>query len=72
MNREKTVVFFNPNTLVSRNNEVNHFLGISVEAYTERYLGLPTTMGRITSGKLLDTKKACLVVAQCPRAMFPV
>jgi hypothetical protein len=29
---------------------IKNLLGISVEAFTERYLGLPTAVGRITSG----------------------
>jgi hypothetical protein len=45
VNREKSSIFFYPNTL-----ELKQCLGIQVEAFSERYLGLPTAVGRIMSG----------------------
>nr|XP_051230109.1 uncharacterized protein LOC127348034 [Lolium perenne] len=50
VNREKSSVFFSPNTPAHVRQTVKLIIGISVEAFTERYLGLPTAVGRITSG----------------------
>ena len=50
VNREKSVVYFNPNVLPPLRAEIKKTLGILVEAFTECYLGLPTAVGRITSG----------------------
>ena len=49
VNRGKSSVFFSPNTHQIRE-AVKILLGVPVEAFGERYLGLPTTIGRITSG----------------------
>jgi hypothetical protein len=50
VNREKSSVFFSPNTPEHLRQTVKLITGISVDAFTERYLGLPTAVGRITSG----------------------
>jgi hypothetical protein len=50
VNREKSSVYFSPNTPLTDRQHVKNLLGIAVEAFTERYLGLPTAVGRITSG----------------------
>uniref|UniRef100_A0A8R7U6B0 Reverse transcriptase domain-containing protein n=1 Tax=Triticum urartu TaxID=4572 RepID=A0A8R7U6B0_TRIUA len=50
VNREKSVVFFSPNTPYTRWQTVKFVLGIQVEAFSDRYLGLPTPVSRITSG----------------------
>lgn len=42
VNREKSSVFFSPNTPEHLRQTVKLITGISVEAFTERYLGLPT------------------------------
>ena len=39
-----------PNASQPLRAEVKQILGICIEAFTERYLGLPTAVGRITSG----------------------
>jgi hypothetical protein len=49
VNREKSSVFFSPNTPDPVRLEVKQIIGIAVEAFSERYLGLPTAVGRITS-----------------------
>jgi hypothetical protein len=41
---------FTPNTLIPPGQNVKQKLGIQVEAFSERYLGLPTSVGRIISG----------------------
>jgi hypothetical protein len=50
VNREKSSIFFSPNTPDSKRQALKQLLGITVEALSERYLGLPTAVGRITSG----------------------
>ena len=50
VNRDKSAVFFSPNTSSSCREEIKQLLGIHIEAFTDRYLGLPTAVGRITSG----------------------
>jgi hypothetical protein len=50
VNREKSSIFFSPNTPDPDRQSVKQVLGIQVEAFSERYLGLPTAVGRITSG----------------------
>jgi hypothetical protein len=50
VNREKSAIFFSPNTPDPDRQSVKQVLGIQVEAFSERYLGLPTAVGRITSG----------------------
>ena len=50
VNREKSAIYFSPNALQPLRAALKHALGINVEAFSERYLGLPTAVGRITSG----------------------
>ena len=50
INREKSSIFFSGNTGQPLRIELKALLGIDQEAFSERYLGLPTTVGRITSG----------------------
>jgi hypothetical protein len=50
VNREKSSIYFSPNTPLSIRQDLKGLLGITVEAFSERYLGLPTAVGRITSG----------------------
>jgi hypothetical protein len=50
VNKEKSSIFFYPNTPSHMRQTVKMITRISVEAFTERYLGLPTVVGRITSG----------------------
>ena len=49
VNREKSAIFFSPNTHTDRRKALKLVLGIMVEAFSGKYLGLPTTVGRITS-----------------------
>ena len=49
VNKEKSSVFFTSNTPTLIRNIIKQRLGIMVEAFSERYLGLPTAVGRITS-----------------------
>ena len=50
VNRDKSAIYFSPNTPHNTRQALKHILGVNVEAFSERYLGLPTTVGRITSG----------------------
>jgi hypothetical protein len=50
VNKEKSLVYFSPNTPNSVRQAVKQTLDILVEAFSERYLGLPTAVGRLTSG----------------------
>jgi hypothetical protein len=50
VNREKSSVFFSLNTPLDVWQDLKTLMGIAVEAFSERYLGLPTAVGRITSG----------------------
>ena len=50
MNRDKSSIFFSANTEQPLRETLKQALGISLEAFSERYLGLPTAVGRITSG----------------------
>jgi hypothetical protein len=48
VNRSKSSIYFNPCTSKTQMEEVKQVLNISLEAICEKYLGLPTTVGRIT------------------------
>ena len=50
VNRENSSIFFSPNTPHPVRVMLKGATGIAVEAFNERYLGLPTVIGRITSG----------------------
>ena len=51
VNREKSAIFFSPNTHTDRRQALKLVLGIMVEAFSGKYLGLPTAVGWITSDK---------------------
>ena len=55
----KSSVFFSPNTPTGCRTEVKLLLGINVEAFSDRYLGLPTAVGRITSGTFHHIGERC-------------
>ena len=48
--RDKSAIYFSSNTTDAVRNSLKAALNIHVEAFSERYLGLPTVVGRITSG----------------------
>lgn len=50
VNKQKSVGFFSDNCEHTRKQEVHSSLSIPTEALGERYLGLPTTVGRSTNG----------------------
>uniref|UniRef100_A0A8R7Q7Q2 Reverse transcriptase domain-containing protein n=1 Tax=Triticum urartu TaxID=4572 RepID=A0A8R7Q7Q2_TRIUA len=50
VNMDKSYILFSPNMPDPVRAALKATLGVSVEAYNERYLGLPTAVGRITSG----------------------
>ena len=50
VNREKSSIFFSGNSGHDLREALKVTLGIPVEAFSERYLGLPTAIGRITRG----------------------
>jgi hypothetical protein len=50
VNREKSSIYFSPNTPDDTREALKNLMGVAVEAFSERYLGLPTAVGRITSG----------------------
>lgn len=50
VNREKSSIYFNANTQQPTREALKQSLEIHVEAFPERYLGLPTAIGKITSG----------------------
>jgi hypothetical protein len=49
VNREKISIYFSPNTTEVIRQSLKVLMGISVEAFSEHYVGLPTAIGRITS-----------------------
>jgi len=50
VNRDKSSVFFSRNCTDNMKNEVRETLAIENEALAEKYLGLPTTLGRAIKG----------------------
>jgi hypothetical protein len=48
VNRDKSAIFFSANCLEDAKTSVQNRLDIQIEALAERYLGLPTTIGRST------------------------
>ena len=50
VNKTKSSIYFSPNASQPVRDIVKQELGIHSEAFTERYLGLPTAVGRIHSG----------------------
>ena len=59
VNKEKSSIFFSPNTSQTLKENLKQTLGIMVEAFSERYLGLPTAVGRITSGTFDHINERC-------------
>lgn len=57
INREKSSIYFSSNTPDSLKQVLKATLNIQVEAFNEKYLGLPTAVGRITSGMLITSAK---------------
>jgi hypothetical protein len=49
VNKEKSAIFFTPCTLDDQREAVKQVLNIQSEAFSEKYLGLPTAVGRLTS-----------------------
>lgn len=49
-NRNKSSIYFTPNTHAALKQNLKLLLNVQTEAFSERYLGLPTAIGRITSG----------------------
>lgn len=49
MNRDKSTIYFGPNTPYAMRQFLKGILGVHVEPFSERYLGLPTAVCRITS-----------------------
>jgi hypothetical protein len=49
VNKEKSAIFFSPCTPEAHRIEVKMGLNIQVEAFSEKYLGLPTAVSKITS-----------------------
>jgi hypothetical protein len=45
VSKDKSSIFFSPNTLVEKREEVCTMLDIMTEALTDKYLGLPTMVG---------------------------
>ena len=50
VNRDKSSIYFSTNNPDTLRQVLKSTLNIQVEAFSERYLGLPTAVGRITSG----------------------
>uniref|UniRef100_A0A8R7PG21 Reverse transcriptase domain-containing protein n=1 Tax=Triticum urartu TaxID=4572 RepID=A0A8R7PG21_TRIUA len=50
VNRTKSAIYFSSNMPAQLKQQLKSVLNIDVEAFSERYLGLPTAVGRITSG----------------------
>ena len=50
VNRDKRSIFLSSNTPDTVRNSLKAIMNIQVEAFSEKYLGLPTAVGRITSG----------------------
>jgi hypothetical protein len=63
VNKEKSSIYFSPNALQPLRDSVKSILGITVESLSERYLGLPTAVGRITSGMfdhIVERSSGCM------------
>ncbi|KAE8773418.1 Alanyl-tRNA synthetase [Hordeum vulgare] len=64
VNKEKISIVFSPNTPAPVRQQVKLSLLIGVEAFSERYLGLPTAVGRITSGMFDHIRERILAKLQ--------
>jgi hypothetical protein len=49
VNKEKSAIFFSPCTSDTHREVVKQHLNIHIEAFSEKYLGLPTAVGKLTS-----------------------
>ena len=49
VNKEKSAIFFSPCTPADHREAVKQILSIQSEAFSEKYLGLPTAVGKLTS-----------------------
>jgi hypothetical protein len=50
VNKDKSAIFFSANCAEDAKQEVRSVLQINTEALAEKYLGLPTALGRATNG----------------------
>jgi hypothetical protein len=50
VNKDKSAIFFNTNCTEYAKQEMKTVVQINTEALAEKYLGLPTALGRATSG----------------------
>lgn len=71
VNKQKSAIFFSQNCSDIMKAEVHGSLGIATEALVEKYLGLPTSLGRSTDSKFehIVTKIKKLVFGGCPRLL---
>jgi hypothetical protein len=69
VNKEKSVVFFSGNCCDEDKAEVREVMQIQTEALVEKYLGLPTTLGRSTKEafEYMPTRLKKLVGTWCGR-----
>ena len=51
VNKDKSAIFFSKNTMAPMKQEVHQCLSIPTEALGEKYLGLPTGLGRSTDSQ---------------------
>lgn len=57
INSGKTTLFFSNNSSIATKEEIKKLLGVSKIKEYERYLGLPTVVGRKKKGKLEFLKR---------------
>jgi hypothetical protein len=71
VNRAKSAVFFSANCTNEMKSQVHAHSGISSEALVEKYLGLPTALGRSTDSQFehIVAKIKKLVKGWCPKTM---
>jgi hypothetical protein len=50
VNKEKSVIFYSNNCQFEDKEAIHNSLQINVEALGEKYLGLPTTVGKVSDG----------------------
>jgi hypothetical protein len=60
--KEKSSIYFSRNATQPVREAMKQKLGILVEAFTERYLGLPTAVGRIASGSFFPMFIVCVPI----------
>jgi hypothetical protein len=59
VNRDKSSVFFGKGCPAERRTELKASIGISCEALSEKYLGLPTVVGRSKEGAFKQLLERC-------------